>query len=147
MTNKKIAIVGLGYVGLPLAVEFGKKRKVIGFDISKDRINLLKKNEDPNLEISKKEFSDSIHLSFSNNVDDIKDCNIFIITVPTPIYNNKLPDLTALKKSSQTVGSILKKNDIVILLRGGHGFKVKKNCKMIEVKQGPYSENEDKSKF
>ena len=114
MKIKKIALIGLGYVGLPLAIEFGKKFKVIGFDISKDRINLLKKNEDPNLEISKKEFLDSTHLSFSNSVDDIKDCNIFIITVPTPIYNNKMPDLTALKKSSQTVGSVLKKNDIVI---------------------------------
>ena len=114
MKIKKIALIGLGYVGLPLAIEFGKKFKVIGFDISKDRINLLKKNEDPNLEISKKEFLDSTHLSFSNTVDDIKDCNIFIITVPTPIYNNKMPDLTALKKSSQTVGSVLKKNDIVI---------------------------------
>ena len=114
MKTKKIALIGLGYVGLPLAIEFGKKFKVVGFDISKERIDLLKKNEDPNLEISKKEFSDSAHLNFSHNIDDIKDCNIYIITVPTPIDKHKTPDLTALEKSSKTVGSVLKKGDIVI---------------------------------
>ena len=114
MKKKKIALIGLGYGGLPLAVEFGKKFEVIGFDLSKERIDLLKKNEDPNLEISKKEFLDSTHLYFSNIIDDIKDCNIYIITVPTPIDSHKRPDLTALKKSSETIGSVLKKDDIVI---------------------------------
>ena len=114
MKNKKIALIGLGYVGLPLAVEFGKKFEVIGFDISKDRIDLLKKNEDLNLEINKNEFATSSYLSFSNSIDDIKDCNIYIVTVPTPIDNHKKPDLTALEKSSETVGSVLKKDDIVI---------------------------------
>ncbi len=114
MKIKKIALIGLGYVGLPLAIEFGKKFKVVGYDISEDRINLLKKFDDPNLEISKKEFSESSYLSFSSIIDDIKDCNIFIVTVPTPIDNHKRPDLTALKKSSETVGSVLKKDDIVI---------------------------------
>jgi UDP-N-acetyl-D-galactosamine dehydrogenase len=114
MKNKKLAIIGLGYVGLPLAVEFGKKFKVIGFDTNKERVNLLKKNEDINFEISKKEFISSVHLNFSNIVDDIKDCNIYIITVPTPIDDHNNPDLSALKSSSETIGSILKKNDIVI---------------------------------
>ena len=114
MKNKKIALIGLGYVGLPLAVEFGKKFEVIGFDTSKNRIDLLKKNEDPNLEINKNEFATSTYLSFSNSIDDIKDCNIYIVTVPTPIDNHKKPDLTALKKSSETVGSVLKKDNIVI---------------------------------
>jgi len=114
MKNKKIALIGLGYVGLPLAVEFGKKFEVIGFDISKDRIDLLKKNEDPNLVINKNEFAASSYLRFSNSIDDIKDCNIYIVTVPTPIDNHKKPDLTALKKSSETVGSVLKKDNIVI---------------------------------
>ena len=114
MKNKKIALIGLGYVGLPLAVEFGKKFEVIGFDISKDRIDLLKKNQDPNLEINKNEFATSSYLSFSNSIDDIKDCNIYIVTVPTPIDNHKKPDLTALKKSTETVGSVLKKDNIVI---------------------------------
>lgn len=112
--KKKIALIGLGYVGLPLAVEFGKKFEVIGFDVSKERIDLLKKYEDPNLEISKKEFLESIYLNFSNIIDDIKDCNVYIVTVPTPIDDHKKPDLTELKKSSETIGSILKKNDIVI---------------------------------
>ena len=114
MITKKIALIGLGYVGLPLAVEFGKKREVIGFDINKNRIDLLKKNIDPTLEISKKEFIEATHLNFTSNPKDLKDCNIFIVTVPTPIDNHKRPDLTALEKSSETVGSILKKGDIVI---------------------------------
>ena len=114
MKNKKIAIIGLGYVGLPLAVEFGKKREVIGFDINKDRIIELKKNNDPTLEITKQEFEDSIYLSFTTNLNDLKDCNIFIVTVPTPIDKHKKPDLTALEKSSDTIGSVLKKGDIVI---------------------------------
>ena len=114
MTIKKIALIGLGYVGLPLAVEFGKKREVIGFDINKNRIDLLKKNIDPTLEISKKEFIEATHLNFTSNPKDLKDCNIFIVTVPTPIDNHKRPDLTALEKSSETVASILKKGDIVI---------------------------------
>ena len=113
MKNKKIAIIGLGYVGLPLAVEFGKKREVIGFDINKDRIVELKKNNDSTLEITQQEFKDSIHLSFTTNLNDLKDCNIFIVTVPTPIDKYKKPDLTALEKSSETVGDVLKK---VILL-------------------------------
>ena len=114
MITKKIAIIGLGYVGLPLAIEFGKKREVIGFDINKDRIVELKKNNDPTLEITQQEFKDSIYLSFTTNLNDLKNCNIFIVTVPTPIDKHKRPDLTALEKSSETVGSVLKKNDIVI---------------------------------
>jgi UDP-N-acetyl-D-glucosamine/UDP-N-acetyl-D-galactosamine dehydrogenase len=114
MKNKKIAIIGLGYVGLPLAIEFGKKREVIGFDINKGRIAELKNNNDPTLEITKQEFKDSIHLSFTTNLGDLKDCNIFIVTVPTPIDKHKRPDLTALEKSSETIGSVLKKGDIVI---------------------------------
>lgn len=114
MKIKKIAVVGLGYVGLPVAIEFGKKREVIGFDINKDRINLLKKAEDPTLAVDKKDFKEAIYLNFTNNADDIKDCNIFIITVPTPVDENKKPNLYSLEKSSETVGSLLKKGDIVI---------------------------------
>ena len=114
MITKKIALIGLGYVGLPLAAEFGKKREVIGFDINKNRIDLLKKKIDPTLEISKKEFTEATYLNFTSNPKDLKDCNIFIVTVPTPIDNHKRPDLTALEKSSETVGSVLKKGDIVI---------------------------------
>jgi UDP-N-acetyl-D-glucosamine/UDP-N-acetyl-D-galactosamine dehydrogenase len=112
--NKKIALIGLGYVGLPLAVEFGKKHTVVGFDIKQSRINDLKNGTDSTLETSSQELKDATHLSYTTNLDDIKDCEIFIITVPTPIDKNKRPDLTPLKKSSEAVGSILKKGDIII---------------------------------
>ena len=114
MKIKKIALIGLGYVGLPLAVEFGKKREVIGFDINKDRIAQLEKGIDPTLEITKQELKGAVYLSYTTNLDDIKDCSIFIVAIPTPIDKHKRPDLTSLKKSSETVGSILKKGDIVI---------------------------------
>ena len=109
-----IAIIGLGYVGLPLAVEFGRKRKVIGFDINKERIIELKNGLDSTLETSSQELKDAANLSFTSNLDNIKDSKIYIITVPTPIDNNKNPDLKHLKDSSSTIGSILKKGDIVI---------------------------------
>ena len=114
MKIKKIAIIGLGYVGLPLAIEFGKKREVIGFDINKDRIAQLEKGIEPTLEITKQELKGAVYLSYTTNLDDIKDCSIFIVTVPTPIDKHKRPDLTSLEKSSETVGSVLKKGDIVI---------------------------------
>ena len=114
MKIKKIGLVGLGYVGLPLAIEFGKKREVIGFDINEERVNLLRKNEDPTQEIAKEDFKKAPNLNFTTNIFDLKDCEIFIITVPTPVDKNKHPDLDSLKKSSETVGSVLKKGDIVI---------------------------------
>jgi len=114
MKNKKIAIIGLGYVGLPLAVEFGKNRKVVGLDINKNRINELKSGTDSNLETTEQELKDALHLSYTTNLDDIKDCGIYIVTVPTPIDKNKKPDLTFLEQSTKSVGSILKKGDVVI---------------------------------
>ena len=114
MKNKKIALIGLGYVGLPLAVEFGKKRVVVGFDINQPRVNDLKNGADSTLETTPEELKDAVHLSCTTNLDDIKDCSIFIVTVPTPIDKHKRPDLTPLEKSSEAVGSILKKGDIVI---------------------------------
>ena len=114
MTDKLIAVVGLGYVGLPLAVEFGKKRKVIGFDINVNRISELKNGFDSTLEITSEELLNSTNLSYSSNPNDIKNCSIYIIAVPTPIDQNKNPDLTALKISSETVGKVLKKGDLII---------------------------------
>ena len=114
MNNKKIALIGLGYVGLPLAVEFGKKRTVVGFDINQPRINDLKNGVDSNLETTSEELKDATHLSYTTNLDDVADCEILIVTVPTPIDKHKRPDLTLLEKSSEAVGSILKKGDIVI---------------------------------
>jgi UDP-N-acetyl-D-glucosamine/UDP-N-acetyl-D-galactosamine dehydrogenase len=114
MINKKIALIGLGYVGLPLAVEFGKKRMVVGFDINQLRVNDLKNGVDSTLEITSEELKDATHLSYTTNLEDIKDCKFFIVTVPTPIDKHKRPDLTPLEKSSESVGKILKVGDIVI---------------------------------
>ena len=114
MKNKKIALIGLGYVGLPLAVEFGKKREVIGFDINQSRIENLKNGIDTTLETTKQELKDAIYLNYTTNLNDIQNCTIFIVTVPTPIDKHKRPDLTPLEKSSESVGKILKKGDIVI---------------------------------
>ena len=110
----KLAIIGLGYVGLPIAIEFGKKRKVIGFDLNKSRINELKKNIDCNLEISKKEFKSSKKLVFTNKIQELKDCEIFIVSIPTPIDNKKKPDLSLLKNCCEMIGSIIKNGDLVI---------------------------------
>jgi UDP-N-acetyl-D-glucosamine/UDP-N-acetyl-D-galactosamine dehydrogenase len=112
--SKKIAVIGLGYVGLPLAVEFGKKHTVLGFDINKERIAELEKGYDRTLEVDEANLKSSANLSFSCNRDDLKSCNIFIVTVPTPVDEYKRPDLTPLIKASETVGTALKKGDIVI---------------------------------
>lgn len=111
---KRLAVVGLGYVGLPLAVEFGKKRAVVGFDINKHRINALKAGHDNTLEVSDEELATANHLLFSDNLADLETCHIFIVTVPTPIDEHKRPDLTPLIKASETIGKVLKKGDIVI---------------------------------
>jgi UDP-N-acetyl-D-galactosamine dehydrogenase len=109
-----IAIIGLGYVGLPLAVEFGKKYKVVGFDIKKERIKELQQGKDHTLEVSKEELLLAQHLTFSYQIEDLAQAVVFIVTVPTPVDKSKKPDLTPLIKASETVGKVLKKNDIVI---------------------------------
>jgi len=111
---KKIAIIGLGYVGLPLAVAFGEKRQVVGFDINTKRIAELKNGSDFTREISKKELAAAPQLSFTDSLDDVADCSVFIVTVPTPIDEFKTPDLTPLLKASESVGKVLKAGDIVI---------------------------------
>lgn len=110
----KLAIIGLGYVGLPLAVEFGKKRQVVGFDINQKRIDELKSGNDFTLETTAEELHDAKLLSYTTNLDDLRDCTCFIVTVPTPIDEHKRPDLTPLIKASESVGQVLKKGDIVI---------------------------------
>ncbi|MDE2420941.1 MAG: Vi polysaccharide biosynthesis UDP-N-acetylglucosamine C-6 dehydrogenase TviB [Gammaproteobacteria bacterium] len=112
--NLKIAIVGLGYVGLPLAVAFGKKRSVVGFDINQSRIEALKTGCDHTLEVSELELAEAKLLQFSHQITDLNDCNIFIVTVPTPIDEYRQPDLTPLIKASECIGQVLKKGDIVI---------------------------------
>ena len=114
LSNIKLAIIGLGYVGLPLAVEFSKIRAVIGFDINSKRIDQLKAGHDFTLETEPKELRDAIKLIFSTNPDDLTECNCFIVTVPTPIDQYKRPDLASLMKASEIVGKVLKVGDIVI---------------------------------
>ena len=115
LEKAKIAIIGLGYVGLPLAVEFSKKIFTVGFDIDERRISELEKGYDRTFEIEDNVLSsDTVNLKYSSNIQDTKDCNIYIITVPTPIDDANQPDLEPLIKSSRTVGSVLGKNDVVI---------------------------------
>ncbi|WP_116083776.1 Vi polysaccharide biosynthesis UDP-N-acetylglucosamine C-6 dehydrogenase TviB [Tropicimonas sp. IMCC34011] len=112
--TKKIAVIGLGYVGLPLAAEFGKIRPTVGFDINRARIAELKDGHDRTRETSAEELASATQLSFAADTSDIADCTIYIVTVPTPIDAHKRPDLTPLIKASEAVGSVLKKGDIVI---------------------------------
>ncbi len=114
MNNNKLAIIGLGYVGLPLAVEFGKKYEVVGFDINKSRIEELKSGFDRTLEVDEANLKSSTNLSYSCDKEELKSCNVFIVTVPTPVDAHKRPDLTPLVKASETVGYALKKGDVVI---------------------------------
>ena len=112
----KIAVIGLGYVGLPLAAAFSEKYEVTGFDVNAARIEELKSGYDRTLELSAEQMKKAIEngMKFSLNLDDIKDCNFFIVTVPTPIDKNKRPDLTPVVKATQSVAKVLKKGDIVV---------------------------------
>ena len=112
--DMRLAVLGLGYVGLPLAVEFGKKMPVIGFDINVLRIDALKAGNDSTLEVSDEELKGARYLSYSASLDDLKACNVFIVTVPTPIDGHRQPDLTPLIKASESIGKVLKKGDIVV---------------------------------
>ena len=111
---KKIAVIGLGYVGLPLAVAFGEKRPVVGFDVNTKRVAELKQGEDFTREVSADELAAASQLSFTDSLDEVADCTVFIVTVPTPIDDYKTPDLTPLVKASESVGKVLKNGDIVI---------------------------------
>ena len=114
LNNTKIAIIGLGYVGLPLAVEFGKKFPTTGFDIRTTRIDELKRGLDGTLEVTSEELANALELRFSAVVSDIAECNIYVVTVPTPIDSAKRPDLTPLIKASEMIGSVLSIGDVVV---------------------------------
>jgi len=116
MSSIKIAVIGLGYVGLPLAYAFSSKYKVVGFDIASWRVEELKSCYDRTLELEREQLKEALDngIEFTTSLDDIRDCNIYIVTVPTPIDKHKNPDLTPLVKASESVGSILKQGDIVI---------------------------------
>ncbi len=111
--KKKVAVIGLGYVGLPVALEMAKKVSVIGFDINADRIALMQQGIDPSKELDKDAF-EGCDITFTNNLDVLREANFFIVAVPTPVYANNVPDLTAVKKASETVGKVLKKGDYVV---------------------------------
>ena len=113
--SDKICMIGLGYVGLPLAVAFAEKMPVVGFDINQQRVDELNRGDDRTLEVESDLLASvKSNIAYTANIADAKDCNIYIITVPTPIDSMNRPDLTPLIKSSQTVGGLLKKGDIVI---------------------------------
>jgi len=114
MDDSKIAIIGLGYVGLPLSIEFGKVFKTIGFDTKKSRVADLKRGHDSSFEVTREKFQESKQLTFTNDVNDIANCNVYIITVPTPIDEYKKPNLIPLITASETVGKFLQKDDLVI---------------------------------
>ena len=114
LSDLKIAIIGLGYVGLPLAVEFGKLLPVVGFDIQQKRIQELQSGQDHTLEVSPEELKQATQLTYSAHLGDLRSCNFYIVTVPTPIDEFKQPDLTPLIKASTSIGKVLKKGDVVV---------------------------------
>lgn len=114
LNDAKVGIIGLGYVGLPLAVEFGKKQPTVGFDINQTRIDELKKGTDSTLECSDTELAEATQLSYTASLDELKSCNVYIVTVPTPIDEHKQPDLTPLIKASEALGTIVSKGDVIV---------------------------------
>ncbi len=110
----RIGVIGLGYVGLPLAVEFGKKYQTLGFDINKLRIGELNSGNDRTLEVDSEELCSAKKLSLSSNLEDLKSCNFFVVTVPTPIDEYKQPDLTALVNASTALGNVISNSAIVV---------------------------------
>ena len=114
LSKTRIGVIGLGYVGLPLAVEFGKKFRTIGFDIKRTRIDQLRAGKDSTLEVTRQELKAAHDLHYSNEVGDLRQCNVFIVTVPTPIDDYKRPDLRPIEGASSLIGQVLKKGDIVV---------------------------------
>lgn len=114
LEDVRLAVIGLGYVGLPLAVEFGKRRPVVGFDINSSRVAALREGRDATLEVSEPELKEAEGLLFTTSVEDMAECNCYIVTVPTPIDAHKRPDLTPLIKASTTIGKVLKRGDLVV---------------------------------
>lgn len=141
--NCKIGIVGLGYVGLPLAVEFGKIFPTIGFDINKPRITELQSGKDSTLEVEPELLKQADKLSFTNATEDIRDCNIYIVTVPTPIDQHKRPDLSPLESASRAIGEVLSKDDIVIYESTVYPGATEEVCAPILEKQSGLIFNED----
>ena len=151
INNAKIAVIGLGYVGLPLAHAFSSKYKVVGFDIAQWRIDELRNGHDRTLELSDEQVAEAIAngMEFTNVLDDIADCNIYIVTVPTPIDEHKRPDLTPLLKASESIGKVLKAGDIVIYESTVYPGATEEDCvPVLEKYSGlKYITTENNSKF
>lgn len=143
LNDAPIAVIGLGYVGLPLAVEFGKKRKVVGFDINTARIAELRGGKDNTLEVDTAEIAEAAHLSFTDQLDDLAECTTFIVTVPTPIDEHKRPDLTPLLKASETIGKVLKRGDIVIYESTVYPGATEEDCVPVLEKTSGLTFNQD----
>src|ERR1017187_9369402 len=111
--KKKLAVIGLGYVGLPIALEFAKKISVIGFDINAERIELMKKGRDPSKELEKEAF-ENCDIEFTNSLDKLREANFFIVAVPTPVDKHNVPDLVPVQKASNTMGKVVKKGDYIV---------------------------------
>jgi len=141
--NLKLAIIGLGYVGLPLAIEFGKKRSVVGFDINKERIRELKSGNDHTLEASKEELASAKKLVFTDDVQLLKNCNCYIVTVPTPIDQHKRPDLGPLIGASTLIGKVLKTGDTVIYESTVYPGATEEDCVPILEKYSGLKFNQD----
>lgn len=141
--NPKIAVIGLGYVGLPLAVEFGKKYVTVGFDINLDRISELELGNDKTLEVSDENLRSSELLSFTNNPEILSQFNVFIITVPTPIDKNNRPDLSPLLMASKTVGKVLKKDDVIIFESTVYPGATEEDCVPVLEKYSGLTFNKD----
>ena len=143
ISDKRIAIIGLGYVGLPLAIEFGKKYQTLGFDINHSRITELKNGTDSTLEVSDSELAEATNLSFSKNTEDLKSANIYIVTVPTPIDEHKQPDLTPLVKASEMLGKVVNVNDIIIYESTVYPGATEEECIPVVENQSGLILNED----
>lgn len=143
LENIKIAIIGLGYVGLPLAVEFGKKYPVIGFDINSGRIRELKDGVDRTLEVNAEELAQASKLEYTDKLDALRDANVYIVTVPTPIDKHKKPDLTPLIKASESVGKVISRGDVVIYESTVYPGATEEDCIPIVEKHSGLKFNQD----
>ncbi len=143
LSDIKLAIIGLGYVGLPLAAEFAKRRDVVGFDINQARVKALKQGKDTTLEVADEELKEAKGLVYTTNPADLAKCNVFIVTVPTPIDEHKQPDLTPLIKASETIGKVLKKGDIVIFESTVYPGATEEDCAPVLERHSNLKFNED----
>ena len=139
----RLAVVGLGYVGLPLAVEFGKRRPVVGFDISIERVEALQRGHDATRELDACELGEAKHLVFSSNAEDLGEANVYIVTVPTPIDDHKRPDLLPLIRASETIGKVLKRGDVVIYESTVYPGATEEDCVPVLERVSGLSFNED----